>query len=322
MKKRPLRLLLVGAVAATLALTGCANQGAGSTGATDGSSGGKGRIALMMSHMSNEFVTTVASAAQARGQELGYEVTVFDGKQDASTQVGQIEQAVSQGYNGILVEPVSTDGVMPGLLAANDAGVPIATIVQKASDQSKAAAYIGGDEVNAGRLQMEKAAAAIGGSGDIAVLWGPLGSDAQLARKQGYDAVLAQNPGIRIAFDSSANWVTAEALTTVENWLSTGADIKAVVAQNDAMAVGAAQAVANAGKTGQIQVFGIDATADGIAAIKAGTVQGTVSQDTPGIGRLGVETMVSIIGGQQVEPEVLTTAQWVTKDNVDAFAGK
>jgi inositol transport system substrate-binding protein len=319
--KHSLRLALAGAAVTALALTGCSSAGSSaSSGGSASGDGSGGRIALMMSHMSNSFVTTVADAAKAKGKELGYDVTVFDGNQDASTQVGQIEQAVSQGYDGILVEPVSKDGVVPGLIAANDASVPIATVVQQASDQSLAAAYIGGDDVAAGKLQMEKAVEAIGGEGNIAVLYGPLGSDGQLARKSGYDAVLKENPGVTVAFDKSGNWVTAEALNLVENWLSTGTDIKAIVAQNDGMAVGAVQAIENAGKTGQIQVFGVDATEEGVAAIKAGSLAGTVSQDTAGIGELGVETMAKIIAGESVDAKVLTKAQWVTKDSVDALA--
>jgi ribose transport system substrate-binding protein/inositol transport system substrate-binding protein len=295
---KKLTKLVTLAAAAALLLTGCAEGGG--AGETGGASDGK--IALIMSHMTNEFTTTVASAAEAKGEELGYEVTVFDSGQDASTQVSQIEQAVSQGYDGILVEPVSTDGVVPGLSAANEAGVPIATIVQKASQQDLAAAYIGGDEVAAGKLQMEQAIEAIGGEGKIAVLYGPMGSDAQIARNDGYEQALADYPDVEVVFDKTANWVTAEALTLVENWFSTGTEIDAIVAQND------------------VQVFGIDATSDGIDSINADGMVGTVSQDTAGIGELGVETMVQLIDGEEVEAEVLTEAVWITKENVDTLS--
>lgn len=326
MKKR-LTLALTATVAAGLLLTACAGTpaetGAPSTPANENTTAettapeAGGKIAVMMSHMTNEFVTTVAEAAKAKGAELGYEVVVFDGKQDASTQVTQIEQAVTQGFKGILVEPVSTDGVVPGLIAANDAGVPIATLVQRASEQDLAATYIGGDEVNAAKLQMTEAIKAIGGSGNIGIIYGPMGSDAMLSRQKGYQEVLAENPNVKVAFEDTANWVTAEGLQLVENWLSTGTELKGIVSQNDGMAVGAVQAIENAGQKGKIMVFGIDATADGIAAIKDGGMQGTVSQDTPGIGRLGVETMDKIIRGETVPPEVLTTAQWITAENVD-----
>lgn len=319
MKNTWKRALAVATTAAALALTACSGSTTPSSATSSGSDAAGGRIALMMSHMTNEFVTTVADAAQAEGEQQGFEVVVFDGKQDAATQVTQIEQAVAQGFDGILVEPVSKDGVVPGLVAANDAGVPIATIVQQASDQSLAASYIGGDEVNAGHLQMAEALAAIGDSGEIAILYGPMGSDAQLARDEGYQEVLAATPDVSVKFEDTANWVTAEALTIVENWLASGSDIKAVVAQNDGMAVGAAQAIENAGKTGEILVFGVDATADGVAAIKEGTMAGTVSQDTAGVGRLGVDTMVKLINGETVDAEVLTDATWITKENVDSL---
>jgi inositol transport system substrate-binding protein len=311
---KKLQLGLALAAASTLLLSGCSGGADGSTGSGEGSNG---KIALAMSHMENEFTTTVAKAAKKEAKALGYELTVFDGKQDASTQVTQIEQAVSQGFDGILVEPVSTDAVSPGLTSANDAGVPIATIVQKAKDQDLAAAYIGGDEEAAGELQMTEALKSIDGEGEIGILYGPMGSDAQLARKDGYDAILKKNPDVTVKYDQTANWVTAEALKLVENWLSTSPNMKAIVAQNDGMAVGAAQAVKNAGKEGDISVFGIDATADGVSGIKEDSMQGTVSQDTPGIGKLGVETMAKIIKGDDVEKEVLTKAVWITKDNLD-----
>ena len=321
--KKKLTLAVATMLAAGFLLTACGSAPGGDTPATppttdeptNGQAGGK--IALMMSHMTNSFVTTVADAAKQKGGELGYEVVVFDGKQDASTQVGQIEQAVAQGFRGILVEPVSADGVVPGLIAANDAGVPIATLVQRASQQDLAATYIGGDEVNAGRLQMTEAIKAIGGSGSIGVIYGPMGSEAMLTRQKGYNAVLAENPDVNVAFEGTGNWVTAEGLEWVENWLSPGTELKGIVSQNDGMAVGAVQAIENAGQKGKVMVFGIDATEDGIAAIKDGGMLGTVSQDTPGIGRLGVETMDKMIQGETVPPEVLTVAQWITAGNAD-----
>ncbi|WP_105567277.1 sugar ABC transporter substrate-binding protein [Microbacterium halophytorum] len=313
MTKRAVWTAAALAAASAVVLTGC-DTTSGESGEV---SGEEPRIALVMSHMTNEFTTTIAGAAEAKGEDLGYAVTVFDGEQDAATQVSQIEQAVSQGFDGILVEPVSTDGVVPGLLAANDAGIPIATIVQRASEQSLAASYIGGDEERAGELQMQHALEDLGGQGSIAVLYGPMGSDAQITRNEGYETVLAENPDVSVAFEQSGNWVTAEALNLVENWLSTGEEIDAIVAQNDGMAVGAVQAIDNAGRAGEIAVYGIDATADGIAAIEAGGLAGTVSQDTAGMGELGVETMAKLIDGEQVPDEVLTEAVWITAENLD-----
>ncbi|WP_103064316.1 sugar ABC transporter substrate-binding protein [Actinomyces qiguomingii] len=289
------------------------------TACTVGDFDGKTRIALVMSHMTNSFTTTVANAAVAEGRELGLEVTVFDGNSDAATQISQIESAVAQAYDGILVEPVSKEGIAPGLKAANEAQIPIATIVQQAEQQERAASYIGGDDTAAGELQMTQVVEAIGEQGAVAVLYGPMGSDGQLQRKAGYDAVLAEHPGVSIVLEQTANWDTAEALTVTENWLSTGTHIDAIVAQNDSMALGAMKALSNAGRDKQVHVSGVDATDDGVASIRDGGMAGTVSQDTAGIGALAVDTMDKLIRGEEVDAVNYTQAVWITIDNVDAL---
>jgi len=118
-------------ILAGVMLSACANN-----------SSGKVRIALIMSHMSNSFTTTLANSAKEQGAAAGVSVTVFDGKKDASNQLNQIESAVSQGYKGIIVEPVSQEGVAPGLKAAKEADIPIITVAQKAKQQERASSFV------------------------------------------------------------------------------------------------------------------------------------------------------------------------------------
>ena len=292
------------------------------TACTAGGSDGRPRIALLMSHMTNSFTTTLASAARARGEELGLSVTVFDAKQDVSNQISQVESVVSQGYDGILVEPVSKEGVTAGLKAANEAGIPTITLAQQASQQERASAFVGGNDTAAGRLEMEKAIEAMGGAGTVAILYGPMGSDGQLLRKDGYDQALADHPGVSVVFEQTANWDTAEALTVTENWLSTGQRIDAVVSQNDSMGIGAQKAIDNAGMNGTVAVYGVDATDDGLNSIRTGAMDGTVSQDTAGMGAIAVDTMKTLLDGGSVEAINYTEATWVTRDNVDTFASE
>ncbi len=331
MKKRILAMLLASLMCLSLAAcggdsaadNGSANDTPADTGADapaegDGGSedGASYKIALLMSHQTNAFTNAVSAGARAKGEELGVEVEVFDGNQDQATQNSQLEQCLNQGYNGILVEPVTVDGIAPAVKEANEQGIPVMTVVQKMTQQDLAVAYRGGNDANAGRLQMEKAVEMLGGKGNIALLYGPMGSDGQLIRKEGYDAVLADNPDVQVVFEETANWVTEEALSLVETWLSTGTEINAIVAQNDSMALGAQKAIEDAGKQDDILVFGVDAVDDAIAAIAAGRLDGTVSQDASGQGALGVETMVSYLNGEEVEPEAFTECIWIDSSNV------
>ncbi|MCB6366776.1 sugar ABC transporter substrate-binding protein [Intestinibacillus massiliensis] len=325
MKKRLLSMLLVGAMAMSLAACGGDTAGkdadqkpaAGDTADTAGSSQKNYKIALCMSHQTNEFTTAVGKGAKEKAAELGVTVEVFDGKQDQATQINQIETAINQGYDGILVEPISADGIVPAVKSANEAGVPVITVVQQMKNQdTMAASYCGGDEAAASKLEMQKAVDAIDGKGNIVIIYGPMGSDAQLKRKAGYDEILAQNPDVTVVYQETANWVTEEALTLMENWLSTGKEINAVVSQNDSMAMGALKAIEDAGKQADIPVFGLDAVSDAVKAVADGRLAGTVSQDAPGQGALGVETMVKVLNGEDVEPINYTECVWVNKDNV------
>lgn len=190
-------------------------------------------------------------------------------------------------------------------------------MAQKAKDQDLSKAFVGSDDKAAGSLETRQALEVIGGKGSIALLYGHMGSDGQLLRKEGYGEVLKEFPEVTVVFEQTANWDTAEALTVTENWLSTGTEINAVVSQNDSLAIGVLKPVANASKTDSIKVFGVDATDDGLSSITSGGMSGTVSQDTAGMGELAVSTMRDLLNGKQVEPINYTEATWITKDNVD-----
>lgn len=326
MKKRLLAALMAGAMA--LSLVACGSSSSTETATTTTTTESTTtesttaestdyKIALCMSHQTNSFTTAVSKGANEMAEQLGVTVDVFDGKQDQATQTSQIEQIINSGYDGILVEPISVDGIVPAIKQANEAGVPVITVVQNMTDADKyVEAYVGGDDALAGELQMQKVAEALGGEGKIAILYGPMGSDAQLIRKSGYDIVLAEYPGIEVVFEETANWVTEEALTLVENWLTTGTEINAIVGQNDSMAMGAVKAVEDAGMEDEIIVYGIDAVEDAIAAVADERLDGTISQDAAGQGALGVQKMVEFLNGATLDAVIQTECIWVDTSNV------
>ena len=285
--------------------------------------GGNKRYALLMSHMTNAFTIELSGAVQQRAKELKADVTVFDGGQDVAKQIGQIESAVAQGYAAILIEPVSIDGVVPALTAAKKAGVVVVTVNQKIAKQEICDAFVGANPIEGGELEMETAAKAIGGKGNVAFLLGPMGSDAQLGRTKGYENVIkAKYPGIKVVYQQTANWRTDEALKLVENWLQTGTKIDAIVANNDGMALGALKAVEDARLGKSVKVYGLDATPDALQAVADGRLAATISQSTTDQGRVGMETAHKIVNGEKVKPEVIVAHTLITKENVAKFLKK
>lgn len=277
------------------------------------------KYALFMSHMTNAFTIELSDAVKAKAAELGVEVTVNDGGKDAAKQISQIETTVNQGIDGIIIEPVSVDAIVPAVKAAKAAGIPVVIVNQQISDPSAASAYVGVANKDGGAMEMTKAAADLAGKGNIAILLGPMGSDAQIGRSAGYKTVVDANPGIQVVFESTANWTTDEALKLVENWLQAGKDIKAIVAQNDGMALGALKAVEDAKLQASIKVYGLDATPDALAAVKEGRLAATVSQSTTTQGLEAMAAVVKLSKGETVPAVTLVNFTLITKDNVDKF---
>lgn len=276
-------------------------------------------FAFFISHQTNAFTNELTEAVTSKAAELGVEVNVYDGEKDAAKQVSQIETAVTQGVAGIVIEPVSVDGVVPALAAAKAAGIPVVVVNQKISDATAADSFVGVENFDGGVLEMKTAAEDIGGAGNVAFLLGPLGSDAQIGRTEGYYEVLKDYPDITVAFEQTANWTTDEALALVENWLQTGTELKAVVANNDGMALGALKAVEDAQLLDSIKVYGLDATPDALAAVKEGRLTATISQNTSVQGATAMETAYKLAMGEEVDAEILVEFVLITVDNVGDF---
>ena len=224
--------------------------------------------------------------------------------------MSQIEQAVTLGVDGIIIEPVSTDGIVKAVKDAEKAGVKVVILNQRISDQNAADTFVGADNESTGAALMKKVMEDLDGKGNIVELLGPMGSDGQVGRSKGFDSVLAEYPDVKVIASDSADWDTAKALTLTENWL-TSSDIQAVVAQNDGMAVGAAQAIKEA-----------DATSDGLNAIVNGGMTGTVSQGTEDQGKISADLCSNLIYGQSVPKEVIATNVVYTKENVNEILKK
>lgn len=321
MKKKVLGMVLA-VIMGTVALAGCSGTSKAENSDSaqtkedqkDAVAGDK-TIALFMTHMSNEFTITLSSSVEEEVKARGYKYSVYDAGQDAATQADQIEQAVTLGVAGIVIEPVSVDGIVPAVKSAKEAGVKVVIVNQRISDSDAADCYVGADAATTGEILMKQVMEDIGGKGNIALLLGPMGSDGQVGRSEGFDRVLADYPDAQVVFQDTAEWQTEPALTITENWLNAGKDIVAVVSQNDGMAVGAAKAISDAQKNDSIKVYGIDATSEGLQAVLNGKLAATVSQGTEDQGKFSADACADLLEGKSVEAETIVANVTYTVDN-------
>ncbi len=316
MKKRFLAMMMAGAMALSMAAcTTETNTPSGDGTAEDGGDGAY-RIALIAQHQTNAFQIAIAEAAEAKAAELGVDLTVLSADQDAATQISQIEQCVSEGYDAILFEPVDPDGLVDAARNAADAGVVMINIVSACTDweNNGISAVSYGDNVTAGEVEMQHVADLLGGAGNIAILTGPSGDSGGLQRMEGYENILANYPDIvQVVAPADCQWDTAQAQATVESWLS-AYDLDAIVCQNDGMAVGAGNA---AGANSGIIITGVDGTPDGFEAIEDGRITGTVSQNGGEMAERALEAAVTLLDGGTLETtEIITDSTWIDASNV------
>lgn len=270
--------------------------------------------------MTNAWAKTASDSMTAEAEAQGADLTVYVADQDINKQVSQIEMAVTNGAQVIIIEPVSAEGVLAAVKAAEAEGVHCIIFNQNISDPSVATCFVGVSNEDMGYMEMKAACDAIGGKGNVAILTGPLGSEGQIGRSAGYTKALAEYPDVKVVFEEDGEWTAELGLQKTENWISTGTEINAVVAQNDNMALGAVKAFEDAGKAG-IPAYGVDAVDDALKAVNEGRLTATVDQATPLQAKLAIEVAIKLANGEAVEAQYLATPTLIDASNIAEYVG-
>jgi inositol transport system substrate-binding protein len=227
--------------------------------------------------------------------------------------------------DAIIVIPVDTDATGSMTEAAQSAKIPLVYVNRRPGDLPATVPYVGSDSLVSGTLEMTELAKQAGGKGNVVIIQGDPANEAAVLRTQGCKDVVAKNPGMQVIKTEAGNWSRERGQSIMENWLQSGDTIKVVCSNNDEMALGAINAIKAAnkklGKDG-ILVGGVDATADALAALKAGDLATTVFQDAKAQGGGGLDAALKLIAGETVPASVDVPYQLVTTKNMDQFTGK
>ncbi|MFF7709566.1 substrate-binding domain-containing protein [Pseudomonas sp. NPDC007930] len=258
-------------------------------------------------------------AKKQQGVSLQFE----DAQGDTVRQLNQVQGFVSQGVDAMIINPVDTAATKGITEAATKAGIPL-VYINRRPDQATLPAgvgYIGSDEVEAGRLQMQYLADKMGGKGNLAIILGLLSNNATYNRTKGVKEVLAKYPDIKVVAEQNADWERQRGMDLMNNWLTSDKKINAVAANADEMAIGAAMAIKQSGLTPgkDILVGGSDGGPDGLAAIKSGLLAVTAFQDNKGQAEGAVDMAMKMAKKEKVEQEVTIPYRLITPDNLKEF---
>jgi ABC-type sugar transport system substrate-binding protein len=262
-----------------------------------------------------------------KGQEdaaacYGVNLDLQNGNGDLATEVAVIQQFIAQEKDAIIVTPSDVEGIVPVVLEANKAGIPVFAANNRIGEGAEVVSFIGANDVEFGKRQGEMLVNAVGEEAKVGLVLGALGTSAQLLREQGMTEFLADYPGIEIIEKQSANWADAEALALTQDWLSKygEGEIDAIVGQGPEIVAGA-QGAAQSGRT-DVKFFAGDYPYSVKVAIEDGVVAGTVNQDPYPQGYEAVQYAYYWLTDQQdmvEQPDHFLPLPIVTADNVDEY---
>jgi len=280
------------------------------------------QIAFVVTTLSNPFfVDMTEGAKQEIAKHLGYELIVQapeKGAVDVERQIQIMENLISQKVDAICVVPADSKSILPVIAKANKAQIPVLNIDNKIDfelakkDNIKVATFIGSDNYLGGKLAAEYIVKKLNGKGKVAILEGVSGVEAANQRKGGFSDYVKNNPGIKVVASQPADWDREKGLNVFQNILQANPDVQGLFACNDEMALGAIQAVKAAKKEG-IVIVGFDATKDGVAAVKDGSMAGTVAQLPAEMGKIAVQKAMHLINGKSIEGQIPTEVKLITK---------
>jgi ribose transport system substrate-binding protein len=281
---------------------------------TRGQAGGL-TIAFVPKQIGSPFWLAMRRGAEEEAGRLGVRLVTLaaERESDVERQHQIVENLIEQRVSALVLAPSGAREVVPAVVKANQAGVPV-LIVDSDIDRPTATAagvrtltYIGSDNREGGRIAGEAVARWLGGQGAVAVLEGIPGHESTDQRRRGFAEAVAAHPGLRIVASQTASSERAQGFNVSQNILQAHPDLKAIFAANDEMALGALEAVAAAGRGETVKVVGFDASPDALANIRSGRMAGSVAQFPAEMGRMGVTAAVEYLKTGRPPAPVLHT---------------
>lgn len=312
-------LLALTAGCATTATTGASAE---TTAAATSTAAGDEKIVIGVTMESlQDFLSYVGDGLNDFAEATpGVEINILDAKLDVATQIKQVESFISQDVDAIIIKCVDKDATAPISQMCKEAGIPlIAVNVDIGSDRD---AYVGSDHKLSGVLEAEELAKQMNYKGNVAILVGDPSHNAAQTRTDGAKEVFAKYPEIKVVAEQSAMWDRAKAITIAENWIQSGLEIDAIIANNDEMAIGALKAYEQANITG-VLFAGIDGTKDALGYMKEGKLAVSVFQNGYQQGYTAAETAYKLAMGEKLtQPYVDVAYELITKDKIDEYLAK
>lgn len=278
-------------------------------------------FALLLFSRGFEWMIGLENEFKSTCEELGVEAIVLDAQSSDETQLNQIQDMITQKVDAIILTPNSNDGLIPGVEAANEAGI-VLTTCEGIVTGGTVPLHVVYDNEQAGQLAADYIIDRIGESGTVLETRGALASLSATGRHTGFETVMQTYPDINF-IAKNAEWVAVEAGKFTSDILTTNPELGAVYSNNDEMQTGIQSALSESGRLvkvgedGHIVLVGIDGTPLALERIRDGIQDCSVVQDPFSQGRAITMNTYNFLMGEDVPEEEVVQPYIVTADTVD-----
>lgn len=307
-------------------LSGCKAESTMTTDSPSSSTDGKKpRIALIMKSLANEFFSTMAEGAESyhaeHSEEFDLVVNGIKDERDISRQVALVEEMIASNVDAIVIAPADSKALVPVLRRAKKAGVVVINIDNRLDAEVLAAEgaeipFVGPDN-KAGAKQVGTFLASKLAAGDsVCILEGVRTSFNGQQRLAGFQEAMV-DANIKVVDHQSAEWEMTKANTIASSMLSEHPEVKAILAANDSMALGAVAAVKGSGRTDSVMVVGFDNISAVQQAIRDGKVLATADQHGDQLAVFGIQNALKLIQDPEAKVEdVETPVDLITQESL------
>ncbi|GAK50329.1 ABC-type sugar transport system periplasmic component-like protein [Candidatus Moduliflexus flocculans] len=278
------------------------------------------KVAYIARAQADSFAAWLANSVKAEAEKYpDISVTIFDGQADDSKENALIENAITNKFDLIIIQPNNGESQRPYAEKVVQAGIFCITTNARIAG-IEGASSVDANPYEQAAVNARAALTQIPQNASVVVLNGPPGNFHADARRKSWQAeFFDKRPDVKIVGEQIANWNKDEAMKLMEDWVQANDKIDAIISMNDNMAAGALEAIKGNEKFANILAYGVDGTAEAVLLIKEGRMTSTCLQSAYALAELLLSTADKLLTGKEKVINVDIDNPLVTKDNVDQY---
>jgi len=276
-------------------------------------------IGLAVANLQADFFRQIKASVERAGREADVTVITVDARGDSAAQISQVRDLIAQKIDALIYIPAGATAAAVPVNLARAAGIPTVA-VDRTPEGAPADTFIATDSVAAAHALGQWVVEQTGGTAEIGIIQGQIGTTPQLERDKGFSTAMTGHSGMRVvATQPSLEWHQDEGFAIAQDMLQRRPAITVLFGQADALALGAAQAVKLIKPGHRVLVVGFDGDVTGLKAVQNGALDATMTQPTQEMGRMALRSALDLIARKPVPALQLQPATLTTKANVGAF---